>query len=133
MEQVVFSEEAVADRIRQIRDVYDDVVRVKERLKDIVADASAQADYFTLVPSCTIFTQHYVSTADTVAGLFKDAQDNLDLVIGVFRDTATTLYASNTSIAEDFAAIDNLQLAADQRVVPPPPPTLMGVRGQTIA
>ncbi|SDD71976.1 hypothetical protein SAMN05216410_0063 [Sanguibacter gelidistatuariae] len=114
MEQVVFSEQAVADRIRLISDAYADVVRVKERLEEVAH--SATSDFFTSVPSCRSFTTQYGITTRTAAALFSDAQRNLDTVIEVFRDTVKTMYSSNQSIADDFAAIENLQLPPGERV-----------------
>lgn len=120
MEQVVFDEQAVADRIRLIAATYEDLVRVKERLEGIVNDASSQTDYYSAVSLCTVFTRQYADTAESVVRLFRDAKANLDMVVEVFRDTVETTYAANSSIAEDFAAIQNLQLDADVRVIADP-------------
>lgn len=119
MEQVVFSEEAVAERIRLISEAYGDVVRSKERLEAVALDATS--DFFTAVPSCVSFTTQYSVTARTAADLFRDAQAALDTVIDVFSETVRTMYASNESIADDFAAIDNWRLDKGDRPVPVSP------------
>lgn len=119
MEQVVFSEQAIADRIRQIRLAYDDLVSVIEGLERVVTGASL--NLFTSVPSCQTFALQYATTANTVAQMFADARAHLDMVIEVFRETMSTTYASNQSIADDFAAIENLRLDPELRVYLPSP------------
>lgn len=121
MEQVVFSEQAIADRIRQIRLAYDDLVSVVEGLERVVVYATVDA--FTSVPSCQTFAIQYAATANTVTQMFTDARAHLDMVIEVFRETTSTTYASNQSIADDFAAIENLRLPAGLRVYAPVPHT----------
>lgn len=118
MEQVVFSEEAVADRIRLISEAYADVVRVKERLLDV--SYTVTSDFFTSVPSCVSFTSQYRTTTSTAAAMFAAAQEALDDVIDGFGETVRTMYSSNQTIADDFAAIDNLRLPPNLRVVPDP-------------